>query len=392
MPRIAAISDLHLGVPSSYLTLTDVKERLFAAIAKRAGGRLDALFLVGDVIDLAVGQFPDPWISAREFFADLACQEFQIDKVIYIPGNHDHHLWVQLVESQVLLPFLDASDGCEPPDLSSHRVFGYPTPLHDLFPKSLRKNVFFAYPHFSFCDKPAQTRFTFHHGHYLDPSITPLGVSVAEDYRDLAKIEMYNLAYMESMFYFFSWDSAVQATELAAYDAVSKAEGFYRKLREIVMPQERLERRGHLIRRGLQFVSRMRRRRLPAEQPQGIQSTCDSHMPSISRARRLDMLRDCINRNVSPAIAHDIWILGHTHRPAEWPKSEIEGTVKLYNLGGWVAPPRPEWDDPQTWPEPALFYWDRVTGPALEYVEISPKDRQRLLNRVRGLQEIVKRQ
>src|SRR5208337_2984599 len=98
MTTIAALSDLHLGAPGSYLTLDSVRKKLTASLWENTRGQIDKLLLVGDIIDLTLGRTPGPWIEARRFFAEIFAPGLDIGHVIYIPGNHDHHLWVMLVE------------------------------------------------------------------------------------------------------------------------------------------------------------------------------------------------------------------------------------------------------------------------------------------------------
>jgi len=377
MPGIMAISDLHLGLSSSYLTLPDVRQQLFEVMKSKAGGRLDALILVGDVIDLAGGKFPEPWIAGREFFAELAGQDFDIKQVMYILGNHDHHLWVQLFESEVLLPRLGSLTRLDKLDLT-RRYFRFPTPLHVLFPESLRKEVIFAYPYHSFTDKVSFTRFTFHHGHYLDPLITPLGVQAASKERKLEKIEAYNLSYMESMFYFFSWDVAVQDSELALYDMFSKTKAFAKMMQNLVRsPGETKSRFRRFLQRPRKFLGLQKKEAVAKDQD----------IPD--NARRLDVLRKCISGGDSQPVKQDIWVLGHSHRRNEWPRIKTDSAVTVYNLGGWVAPPRSEWTHADAWPRPAVFHWERVTGASFQNIEITAGQKRLLTSRIGSLRQPI---
>jgi len=360
MSGVVALSDLHLGARGSYLTLPGVRERLLHELMEATAGSIDALFLVGDIIDLTVGRCPQAWLAGRQFFEDLADRDLRIGAICYIPGNHDHHLWVQLTEHREILAALDGIrrgesrrvrlDGCHP----------YWTPLHELFPPSIAESVAFAYPVHWFRDEASRSRLVFHHGHYLDRFITPL-VTVAREYHDLHKIESYNLAYMEALFYFCSLDAAVQDKELLLHNKLQRVTAFASAVKNAisVFPKQ--------VRDWFDLNG-------DVSEPREVWGK--------ERLARLDLVKECVEQDAGPAHGRDIWVMGHSHRRG----TTASGTapVQLYDLGGWVLNHDPEFGQDDAWSEPAILYWSRDKGAKLQNMDLSAEERAELLSHVRG--------
>jgi len=64
-------------------------DRVEAHIKKH--GKIDYLILIGDIFDIAVKEKSDVFNLAHDFFSKYLVGNF--NEVIYIPGNHDHHMW-----------------------------------------------------------------------------------------------------------------------------------------------------------------------------------------------------------------------------------------------------------------------------------------------------------
>lgn len=106
--RIAIISDLHLGDPTSTLVkkgdhpgemhVDDVYYPQFKQAARgedsngNHGQMCDYLILLGDIIDFAVVSYKDAYDTACTFFQKIL-QDHIAEEIIYIPGNHDFELW-----------------------------------------------------------------------------------------------------------------------------------------------------------------------------------------------------------------------------------------------------------------------------------------------------------
>ncbi len=128
MPRIkyVCLSDLHLGEETSLLTAAEpaasprgasgprlkpnpekaspVMERLVDCLTElvaATGGGQPTLILAGDILELALASDE---IGARVFQTfiqmTMAPGSELFDRIVYVPGNHDHHLWETARETQ----------------------------------------------------------------------------------------------------------------------------------------------------------------------------------------------------------------------------------------------------------------------------------------------------
>ena len=121
MSRINAIclSDLHLGSASSVLTAVDpntlgpdihqkspvlasLVDCLKAILSDHSGAKKPSLVLAGDVLELALATTN---VAATVFtqFLELLLEDEELpvdSSIVYVPGNHDHHLWETARERQ----------------------------------------------------------------------------------------------------------------------------------------------------------------------------------------------------------------------------------------------------------------------------------------------------
>jgi UDP-2,3-diacylglucosamine pyrophosphatase LpxH len=350
---LAAISDLHLGSPNSYLNIASVRQKLIDLLKETATPQLDALFLVGDVIDLTCGRFPEPWVKARDFFNQIGTSQLKIERIFYIPGNHDHHVWVLLAEYQELLAKLDklalGSIGQKQP-LFLSTTYGYPTPMHKLFPPQLREKVNFVYPFHGFTEPITKVRFIFHHGHYFDPWITPLARFAAKRYQEIEKIELFNLLYMESLFYFYTLDKVLQTNELKLYRKFTALPNFipffvFRKFRQAIT---------YWLGRPKQNLGQ----------------------------RDLKQIEDIMRTSIASSTEKDLWIFGHTHKRIKWSRRTACSAIQMFDLGGWVLNYDPKLSEESAWSSPAVFIWssDNPDKPELRDIDLFDDERNKMLD------------
>ncbi len=94
---IGITSDIHLGDDECKLVRADGLAPAYTAfrdcIRTAAGGApLAYLILNGDILDFAVASFDKAFVRAKVFFRALA-RDRLAEEIIYIPGNHDKHIW-----------------------------------------------------------------------------------------------------------------------------------------------------------------------------------------------------------------------------------------------------------------------------------------------------------
>jgi hypothetical protein len=82
--RYLAISDLHFGAEGAVLRLPAARERLAAELEWA-----EALVINGDLFTLVTAPLAAAVEASRPFFELVAAH---VRQVVYVPGNHDHHL------------------------------------------------------------------------------------------------------------------------------------------------------------------------------------------------------------------------------------------------------------------------------------------------------------
>lgn len=91
--KVAVISDTHFGDQHSQLAKNTYIEK-FIEVIKNKTGKLDYLVLNGDILDFSISSFENAFNAAKQFFLEIQKQENKItEQIIYIPGNHDKHIW-----------------------------------------------------------------------------------------------------------------------------------------------------------------------------------------------------------------------------------------------------------------------------------------------------------
>jgi len=96
--NILAISDTHLGEEASMLSHKAGRRRLFEALQMKLGGGENEKFEVEDLV--LVGDIPDRTLSSTSeimthtyALMKTILSAAQINRIVYIPGNHDHTMW-----------------------------------------------------------------------------------------------------------------------------------------------------------------------------------------------------------------------------------------------------------------------------------------------------------
>ena len=185
--RHVVLSDCHLGARESLLTHVDGSGAIaegpsevllsFAeAMRESLRGERPKLVLLGDALDLGLSPFGDVskcFLQLLDAFFPAGGSDVFDREIIYVAGNHDHHLWrmaqdngfVTAIENGELPEDLDAVTG----------IFGTPPHRCRLMesllahrPHLAHASVRIAYPNWGLSDPTAGRAVVMHHGHYLD--------------------------------------------------------------------------------------------------------------------------------------------------------------------------------------------------------------------------------
>jgi hypothetical protein len=130
--RWVVLTDLHLGDDGSLLTHLDADAHtvdpsapsptlvglvalLRDLIERNAGSTRPTLIVNGDFLDLAVSRLHAALMHFRQFASlVLAPGDELFDRIVFLPGNHDHHLWEIARETQYARA-IDAAGATLPP-------------------------------------------------------------------------------------------------------------------------------------------------------------------------------------------------------------------------------------------------------------------------------------
>lgn len=210
------LSDLHLGREISYLYSKNEKfkrnsQSLKVLLAEL--GPQDEVILLGDLLELAIGSLDEVYQDAREFFTVLS-ETGPYKRIVFIPGNHDHHFWRELVEEVFINERL--RKGTHPPDHKKYpkcfvdRRFSIsksnpksPIVLADVWPHHTpMPEILVKYPH-HFVRIPSnlgsEKYYLFTHGHFLEDLFKPVNYIIQPAH--LEELESFNNFWLESFDY-----------------------------------------------------------------------------------------------------------------------------------------------------------------------------------------------
>ena len=169
MGKTVVFSDLHLGASgeNDLVRVPLFRDRLLAQVEGA-----DRVVLLGDVIELRDRPIGDALGAAAPFF-DALGEAAGDAEVIYVPGNHDHHVFSSWRESQRL----EAGAGPMELEQVAKVTSG---PIQEVAKRLPGCEVMLAYPGIWLADGVYAT-----HGHYLDihltvPTFERLGVGAVE--------------------------------------------------------------------------------------------------------------------------------------------------------------------------------------------------------------------
>lgn len=163
--KILVISDIHFGEGHALLKVRheqDVEGRarvdgLLEWLSDQ--GPFQEIVLLGDVWELWTASFEEAVAESRYFLSRLC--ELEAEKILFVPGNHDHHLLIQHQLVEQILTMRDDHD-LEVP-AQTQRSFN-DSHLARLLPPEARKRFVVSYPdHFA---SIGNKQIVFHHGHH----------------------------------------------------------------------------------------------------------------------------------------------------------------------------------------------------------------------------------
>ncbi|MEM1052403.1 MAG: metallophosphoesterase [Pseudomonadota bacterium] len=369
------LSDIHLGARDSIMTHVDANDEIaegpspvLASFANAFGetfkGHKPQLILLGDALDLGLSPFGDvskSFLHLLDALYPVGGPDLFAREIIYLAGNHDHHLWRMAQDNG----FLDAVEAGEiPEDLASTScIFGTPSRRCRLMESLLRHRphladatVKIAYPNWGIADKALNRAVVLHHGHYLDGMYRALsnmrGFLQETDPRPdtIAQLEQENGPWID-----FLWSDlgsagdvgdevgTLYATMLSAGASHDFAESLSRRImgglhsKLGINPKMELKygiTLDNLIRAGVDLTAgRAAERQRDGHGHVLGEDEIDDLCWYLSKPIALEMAQELgeIPREVN-------FVFGHTHKPFQ-DELKVDGfelPVGVFNTGGWV--------------------------------------------------------
>lgn len=376
--RYVCLSDTHFGEEDGLLTnlkaagteidptkpnpvMKQLVECLRRLISKNENEKKPTLILCGDILELALTTTNQAAMvferllelimpSGKELFADI----------IYLPGNHDHHLWELARETQyVELISRMAPEKILP--VPKHTTAMYGKKGSNLVPSYLLTNlvkrcpavrnfkITTAYPNLGLLSKDGRKTVIFTHGHFIESlyqlmsNFRELVFPESEIPRDLDTIESQNFAWID--FFWSTLGRSGQAGEAieAIYEKMLDPKQFKKILHSLIANLDKKynlpgwDRATSAI---LKFASGKMVDKLSGLEKSRTDRPLSKRAGEGLRAYINIFLKEQILAECRGKMPNDVtFIFGHTHKPFQECMSfkEYPGRVNVYNTGGWIV-------------------------------------------------------
>lgn len=364
MTQSFVMSDLHLGEVDSVLTYGQALDehylvgKLIDKIKEvgdlPAGGRIPELILLGDVFDLSLAPFDEVVASVRKFINQL-CEADLFDAITYVPGNHDHHIWVQIIEYRTFIKNIKERKSIPS---SYPRVTDPGKPWKNTFLNGLLPSggpnvtLQVAYPN-RILDL-AETRIIMHHGHFCERLWTLLShifYNILKT-QNLDELETFNSPITELGWY--GLGQAGRASELMEKVYKNAHAGNFDGLYELIDAlMDGIDRWDGKIDDGWRtdtadWLSKRSIRKVVKSILEKYARRRESGAAGASAARGMTIesdeeLREGIVSYLTKYVKIQEggkFIFGHTHRHEPAQPFAVDGrTIEIANTGGWVEEP-----------------------------------------------------
>ncbi len=200
--KAVALSDLHLGEPEGILwhkdefNVIDILSTTIESLAKGSNtfeDGVEELILLGDIVDLSEAPDQEAYENTRVVL-DKIIEKVKLDKIVYIPGNHDHHLWVELLKEE---QGKDDYGECSPKIKIDKSLKKKDFFLSRCLPEWPSAKLDIRYPNYKI--ETQNAFFLFDHGHLFSKTIE--NMTNAEEAEDLDDLEELTYKFVELIWY-----------------------------------------------------------------------------------------------------------------------------------------------------------------------------------------------
>jgi len=320
------LSDLHLGDTECLLynnayDIIDLTIEKIAKIAKSTDNNpfLKRLVLAGDIPDLSQADTNVAYAHTKCFLKRLL-DRVQCEEIVYIPGNHDHHFWVELIERIDAMCCGKAKGDYNNSKKTDRIIDGNDEIVKEctrkIIPDEFNGKVSISYPNYEF--EVYDSHFFVTHGHYFSKYWCYFFPSLRNE-------EKLNLEMIEETTYKFT-----------------EAVWWRRKRFEPFLPIEFLY--DYLL-HGLPLYLKYKRKSFKrSNRKYGTSFEEDS---TLGGENTIEMMKWYLEKickiDTLPKEKDFHLIYGHTHQGGRILKKDAKIRIKgyfisLWNLGGWIVP------------------------------------------------------
>lgn len=381
--RYVCLSDMHLGEEDSLLTalngnsseidttapslvMTKLVECLKELISTNSGAEKPTLILNGDILEMALADVNDATM-VFERFIELIMPEAEekrlFKEIIYIPGNHDHHLWEVARETMYVNYIINATKPKDKLNEPWHvsrllkkegedlPVTYFLTKLIQRYPGLEKSQIATAYPNYGLLNAERTRCVLFHHGHFIEPIymlMSHLKTILFPDEilpMEISEIEAENFAWIDFFWSAMGRSGKVGENIEVIYEMGQSREGLKKLIRNF--SKGIVKKFGSddwtpdfLEERVVSFALSML-----ADSLFKIEK---KHTEDILSGSARDGLKKYIEDSLYRQLTHELkslkpveatFVFGHTHKPyAETNQfKNYSNKLNIYNSGGWVV-------------------------------------------------------
>lgn len=379
--RYVCLSDMHLGAETSLLTnletanmkiapavpspvLRNLVDCLWDLVSRNEDQTVKpTLILNGDILELALALDNDASMTFERFI-DLVMPDGNplFERIVYLPGNHDHHLWETARETQYV-EFLTSNPGVGwgkpiPPPWHATNAFRFIKPLQSYFLTSLIRRrpdlkdriIETAYPNFGVMNDAKTKAVIFHHGHFTEElyhlmsTLKTMLFPGRDEPKQVWDLEAENFAWIDFVWSTLGRSGAVGKGMSEVYEKIQDEKQAKRLLANLAkglaerydlpgwgdaMEAKFLEMAFNLLVDGFKGLERNR--------PETVLS--EDAEKGLWKYMEVYLQNQIINEPETPFPDKVTFVFGHTHKPFEEDMnfSGFSDWVDVYNCGGWVV-------------------------------------------------------
>lgn len=380
--RYVCLSDTHFGADNSLLTYLDkdrrkadpmaqspVLETLVACLRTilKPDEPKPTLVLNGDIMELALATDSQAAMAFERFlelvFPVTGPRMFQ-DRVLYLPGNHDHHLWETAREAQYLSYVTKEKKPGQKLDEPWHATNMFPERrkfdhrqcqsqfLHALAERCRVPEIFFetVYPNLGLYDQDSGRTVVFTHGHFFESIYTVVSQSMTmlfprrREPRQVWDFETENFAWIDFFWSTLGRSGAAGEDVERIYDKMQSPKAFSEIQKNLAnglinrfAPGPLSFARSWALNKVLNAIFDLLSK--PESKQKGMDALSEDAWKTLASYVK-GPLFDQIKGELSTAPISDVTLIfGHTHKPFEQLKKldPFAEDVKVYNTGGWVV-------------------------------------------------------